>query len=855
MTHADFLWLPNTKMTEQLDEQQQAAVRHGKGAACIIAGAGTGKTTTLVNRIVYLIQKEHIPANQILVTTFTRKATAELYARCFEKLGNDAHQLKVSTIDSAILDFSQQAVRLGLISPFRLLDDPAQKVLLFYSALIASAKIDFSRSWLYHANKSGIFGLLEMSVKERPIMNMDEKEIIQQRIRNKIDSFSPYSRKHGFYTYQKIESMVENTTDIYYNEIMELGLKSYDMIENEFLSCLKNNKSFAKNIYSKFSTILVDEFQDTSRVQAEILLLLSGKKKNIWAVGDPCQQIYEWRGAGTDNFKTFVETTKAEEYRLLNNRRSTQKILDGAYNFLNEKVPQLKREKFLSKLKSVSSKENLPIYSGDLDQALFFVKQLLDSKSNLKPSDIAILSRELSMQTRKEIRNKVKNIGLETLFHSSRADRAMEETIGSPSDWKAGKALTGLYSHSKIKKQITQTLVNQDFSKLRIIRPLADAAEALDSTLPANILSFKEAWSVLQKTQDREISVSPAIAESNNKVQVMTIHAAKGLEFPVVILMTLGKKFPKPKHRQDKEVFRLIYVGVTRAKDLCILVHTKHKPITILKSFGTGTVNPISKKQKNITTNFQLNEKKTLPPLIAATHLELYEQCPLHFAAYHEGRYLPTWSEKQSMGSRIHKALEYYLQKSFLEGKFPTKKDIINNCFNEGYKDGDSPIRKISSTNTKIIKEVFEAVTMYISKRYKRVIAIEHKYRYVNSNGQAEGVIDAILERRDGKFVLKEWKNTKSLSEKNKAHEYQIRAGALGIHSQKLYQIDEIEIVPLLSDNISKDTIKFSFNDSFINESKEILENVFINLANRQYSFKKGKHCTSCQLKPFCPAY
>ena len=84
---------------------------------------------------------------------------------------------------------------------------------------------------------------------------------------------------------------LEITVKKYINEVKKRGLKDYDMVSRQFLVMLKKNKSFLKIISNKFKTILVDEFQDTSAVQAEILLLLSGKEKNIWVVGDPCQQI------------------------------------------------------------------------------------------------------------------------------------------------------------------------------------------------------------------------------------------------------------------------------------------------------------------------------------------------------------------------------------------------------------------------------------------------------------------------------------------------------------------------------------------------------------------------------------
>ena len=151
----------------------------------------------------------------------------------------------------------------------------------------------------------------------------------------------------------------------------------------------------------------------------------------------------------------------------------------------------------------------------------------------------------------------------------------------------------------------------------------------------------------------------------------MTIHAAKGLEFPVVLLMKLrrggSRSFPDPRNKEDS---RLAYVGATRARDLLILIHTKNKPRKTLRAFGRDLVS-IGRHKRGIDFDFETSSTHSTitelpilptPPLVAATHLNLYAQCPLKFAAYHEGRLLPNWSHSQSMGSRMHKALEYYLR-------------------------------------------------------------------------------------------------------------------------------------------------------------------------------------------------
>src|SRR5258706_9120754 len=111
-------------------EEQKAAATHGKARACVIAGAGNGKTFALTERIVHLVEKCRLDPSRILVTTFTRKATAELYQRAYERLGKHAQKLRISTIDSLIFDLAKQAMHLELMPVARVIGEAGQRLLL-----------------------------------------------------------------------------------------------------------------------------------------------------------------------------------------------------------------------------------------------------------------------------------------------------------------------------------------------------------------------------------------------------------------------------------------------------------------------------------------------------------------------------------------------------------------------------------------------------------------------------------------------------------------------------------------------------------------------------------------------------
>ena len=838
-----------------LTDEQVRAAHHQRGPACVIAGAGTGKTHTLTERICFLIENLNIEPRRILVATFTNKSTADLYNKVLRRLGEATHRIRISTIDSLIWDLAQSAISKKLMPPTRLVGDAHQRILLLESAWATFGKrgSSFGKEWwTENADKASLVNLIELCVRAE-LGTSGEKKAAWNLVRTRLRELEGAHHLDFLFRLPTIEQL-ERTVKLYFDKLQTLGATDYDLLGKSFLRCLKQHRLFGNELASQFETILVDEFQDTSSVQEEILLILSGRRRNIWVVGDQCQQIYEWRGASPDNLIRFLRKTKAKKYYLMDNQRSTQPILDAAFSFLHRRVPGLERTGMLKQLHSVRAvhgdqQSPEPVYTTTLERALGAVKNLLNSRRDLRPGDVAILSDKLVRKTVEEIQNKAKKKGLAVQFLSSRADHAMEDVLGSPPAFKPGRALDSLYSHYKVKKVVARSLRKRDFGKLRTLRPLAAAAEALDATSRA--FTLKEAWPALKKTQDREVSVTPAVVSRHNAIQVMTMHAAKGLEFPVVLLMKLGKgsekSFPNPKSSEDS---RLVYVGATRARDLLILVHTtKPKPMRTLSAFGIGCASLRQHQGDNLSSGIQSPAISLPPPVVAATHLDYYEQCPLKFSAYHEGRYLPKWSPAQSMGSRMHKAIEYYL-------KAGMKRDDreIAQCFREGFKHGDSPLRKLSSKMEERMKRGYQEIIKHIRATSTRILAVEERYRYVQRHsGQVEGVIDAVVEQHDGIVALKEWKASSGIRpESARQYQLQARVGAMAMEARGSMPIQLIEIVPVLR---PEETVSIRYDKSVVDESSQMLEQVFKDLRDWNYEPKKGTHCNQCDFKPECPAW
>ncbi len=851
----------------KLTLEQEIAVSHNGPPACVIAGAGTGKTQTLCERIVWLVKKKRLNPERIAVTTFTRKATAELFQRAREQLGDDATKLKISTIDALISDLAGEAAQKGWLHPFQLIGEAEQRVLLRECAWeVWSNGQFFSRKNLHWVNfnespeaeelfkdAQGLQGLLEAAFRLYLTDNSRERRGLEEQLREAFlhatrswwDGTDVLLSKSRCDSWDNAQKRLKACVERYHQKIKELGFLDYDGLRQRFINLLRKERDVRREFASRFDAILVDEFQDTSRSQTEFLRLLAGR--NIWFVGDPCQQIYEWRGANPDPL-IFIRESKSKRYFLTKNFRSTQPILDFAFRFLSKRLPRLRKNGLLKHLEAANrdGMEVHPIYRGTTDQALQFVSALLFDQNAISPSDVAILSRDLTHTTIKSLERSAQKYGLQLQFHSTSAERTLEETIsgtgsnGSVPRWKPGEVLNKLYRHREIADLLRRLLRKGDFDEMRKIRPLAMAADAVDR---ASSLRFDEAWPALKKTQDREVAVSAAVASKKTAIQVMTIHAAKGLEFPIVLLMKWGRKFPRDGSAEDA---RLAYVGMTRAKQLLVLVHTQDRLRETFKRLG-GELPLVPHLRREPYASIVKTEKNhpVPPPVVAATHLDLYTQCPLKFAAYHEGRFLPQWSKSQSMGSRMHKALELFLS----AWPWANNKEV-QQYLQEGLQHGDSPLRKLPRPFAEQIGQGFKMIASDITKTCKKVLDVECRYHYVGNGGQVEGAIDALIETRQGAVVLKEWKTSSEIPlEKIRQYTLQASAGLLGVKYGK--SVDLVELIPVLAPN---KLVRLQAKELREN-SPDQLENVFKAIQDRKYDPQKGPHCKECPLKRHCPAW
>ncbi len=377
-------------MNTTLNSKQEDAVKYGNGPLLIIAGAGTGKTTVITERIRFLISDLNIPSSQVLALTFTEKAAYEMQERvdillpygytnlwihtfhsfCDKILRDDAHAIgldpnyKLLSESEAILLVRQNIFNLRL-KIFRPLGNPTK----FLDALLTH----FAR-------------LKDEDITPENYIKWAEKQSKNSKEKNdETAQYKELANAYKAYEQLKIE-----------NSVMDFS----DLISNTLL-LFRQRPHILKRYQTQFKFVLVDEFQDTNYAQNELAILLAGKEHNITVVADDDQSIYRFRGAAVNNVLQFKKSfPTASVISLIDNYRSTQTILDAAYALIQHNNPNRLEiiEKIDKKLKShtKSTKRSVIEFIHEVrseDEADAIARKIMELNHDISYKDIAILVR------------------------------------------------------------------------------------------------------------------------------------------------------------------------------------------------------------------------------------------------------------------------------------------------------------------------------------------------------------------------------------------------------------------------------------------------------------------------------
>jgi DNA helicase-2/ATP-dependent DNA helicase PcrA len=370
------------KILEIANPKQLKAIKHPLAPLMIIAGAGTGKTFTLENRIVYMIQKYNVDPKNILTITYTEKAANELKSRLLKKVGQKAHPMFVGTFHSFC---------------YKLMKD------FFADTATASVLIDQSEAvHMLLERYDEFYPLLSDEFSLNPKAAVIESFIpFFNRIRDELIDITKINYKNLDKFYENNQELLFQLKDllriypIFQKWKKEDNLIDYnDMIKDAY-NCLKNDKEVLNKVRKKFSHIIIDEFQDNNYALNEIARLISGKNESITVVGDDDQVIYSFRGANAFNISTFEKTYKSnKQYKTITletNYRSSQPILDLAnHSIKNNKE---RKEKSLWSNSTLSNIKPILFNGEKFDQITFISNQITQLKKDFPYKEMAILCR------------------------------------------------------------------------------------------------------------------------------------------------------------------------------------------------------------------------------------------------------------------------------------------------------------------------------------------------------------------------------------------------------------------------------------------------------------------------------
>ncbi len=597
------------KFIERLNSEQKRAVLSTEGPNLIVAGAGSGKTRVLTTRLIHIIKEKKAWASQILCVTFTNKAAKEMQNRVIASLQGSSNAIPwLGTFHSISVKFLRRhAEALGYKSNFTILDNDDQKKLIrnIVKAENLDAKKFSPQLIMYHIDQWKNKGFLPKDVTVKKTNSL---------LKSILKVFEIYQNK---------------TKDLNAFDFGDLILFSVKLFEdhNDIREIYQNN----------FKYILVDEFQDTNFIQNKWLNLLVNKNENICCVGDDDQSIYSWRGAEIKNFLTFDQIYKnCKVFKLEQNYRSTKNILNTASYLISNNSNRVGKKLWSSADEGELVKLNCYRTGKDEAQGISdIIEQKIKNQYSL--NDVSILVRAIYQTREFEERFLQVGIGYRVLggikfyeraeikdaisylriINQKFDDLALERVLGSPKRGIGESTLNQIYNFGKTNKlcledsiiKIIETKgfkpkINSSLKQLinMIEKWRKDSLNMSHYDLLKLVLDESGYSSMLKNKKDLEnenrlenlkellramhdydslqsflehVALATSIDQEweGAKINLMTMHAAKGLEFDVVFLPGWEEGlFPHQKSLEEKGDFaleeerRLAYVGITRAK-------------------------------------------------------------------------------------------------------------------------------------------------------------------------------------------------------------------------------------------------------------------------------------------------
>lgn len=607
-----------------LNEMQQLAVDTTEGPLLILAGAGSGKTTVLVNRVEHIISSRLATPWQVLAITFTNKAAGELRERLVSAIGDEANDIWAYTFHSCCSRILRRfGERIGYTNHFTIYDT------------------DDSRRVMKQCQK-------QLGIEDKLI---NHKSILAEISRAKDSLISPDEYKQTSQNDFR-KSKIAECYEMYQKELKKSDAMDFDDIIFNTVKLLEENEDVRDLYQTQFKYVMVDEYQDTNHAQYVLTSLLADKYKNICVVGDDDQSIYRFRGATIENILSFENHYKgAKVIRLEENYRSTQNILDGANAVISHN--KNRKGKTLFTRSGSGDKIVYKTVMSESEESQYIIDEIIKNVDNgMKYSDHAILyrmnaqSRNLEVMLtksgishriigghrffdRKEIKDIVSylavinnpsdNVRLQRIINVPK--RAIGDTMfanvleiaaglgmsafevceRADEFQKTSRSASKLMGFTKMIRDFQECIEN-GMGLNDLLQEVLEKTKYLDflhediETYDDRVNNIKELSSMFIKYEEESedanlsefledvalISDIDSYNEDEDAVVLMTLHSAKGLEFPVVFIPGMEEGiFPGNQSMFSEEDLeeerRLAYVGITRAKKKLYLISSQQR--------------------------------------------------------------------------------------------------------------------------------------------------------------------------------------------------------------------------------------------------------------------------------------
>lgn len=957
----------------KLNTEQKKAVEFGDGPLLIIAGAGTGKTTVVTERIKHLISSGRAKPSEILALTFTEKASREMEERVDVAMPYGYTQMWISTFHKFCDQLlRQEAIHIGLNPAYRLMTNADATMLL--RKHLFSFDLDYFRPL---GNPTKFIGGMIAHFSRLKDEDVNPKQYLAWvGAQKKLEQLEKQKYEELAASYRAYEEL----------KIRQGVMDFADLIANTLL-LFRTRKNLLTQYRQTFRYILVDEFQDTNIAQNELVVLLAGKKQNVTAVADDDQSIYKFRGAAVSNVLSFRKHfPKTNVIVLTKNYRSTQEILDASYQLIQHNNPD--RLEVKEKVnKKLISQRNLRgtwptlLYQdrveNEADEVAKVIKaQASDGKRQWK--DFVILVRANNHAepfVRALIRHAVpfQFLGPGQLFRQPEVKdliaylqvlQNFEDNVAlfrvvsmdffdlpprdltaialfakkqNTSFFEGCEAIAGKRSmpgplpfiQDKTKETISRIvdiihrhlgLITKEtagqilyyfLQDTGMMKHILEYTAPVDERRAANISKFFSKLKTYETDHDdasvgavldwillsMEMGESPLAGDTdwtrNDAVNILTIHSAKGLEFPVVFLVNLvSQRFPTSERREQipipdelikeelpqgdyhlEEERRLFYVGMTRARDRLYLTAANYygegkreKKLSpfVYEVMGNTAANPTV----DIASQMSLLDwkKQELPQsagkietpvtYLSYSQIEAFALCPLHYKL----RYIlgiPTApTPALSFGNSVHAALREFYE-MHAQGEKVSKKLLLEllerHWIREGYA-GKSYENEMKKRGARYLSEYFEGT--FDPKR--KTIALEQPFTVpITAEGKTlkiGGKIDRIDELADGKIEIIDYKTGRMPTRREMDASLQLSMYAIAASNipGRPFGKKPEDIRLTLHFFDSKESVTLTRTKEQLEKEKIHIVDIARQIEHSDFRCSGNALCTICEYKMFC---